>query len=158
MSSNQHYNSSSYCGCSGAPLEEHLAQSSLWPEIAKLYGHGAELFCLAASPSGDLVASACKAQTSTTAAIWLWDTKRWTAIGSLTAHGLTITQLQFSPNGQRLLSVSRDRTFAVYDRVPGELPQDWSRHLVAVSSKCGWVLSGRTLFTARLLPICCLST
>lgn len=103
----------------GAPLEEHLAQSSLWPEIAKLYGHGAELFCLAASPSGDLIASACKAQTSSTAAVWLWDTKKWTAIGSLVAHGLTVTQLQFSPNGQKLLSVSRDRTFALYDRIPG---------------------------------------
>lgn len=103
----------------GPPLEEHLAQSSLWPEVAKLYGHGAELFCVAASPSGDLLASACKAQTSSTAAVWLWDTSTWTALGSLTAHSLTVTQLQFSPDGQWLLSVSRDRTVAVYQRGTG---------------------------------------
>lgn len=107
--------------CTGPPLEEHLAQSSLWPEVAKLYGHGAELFCVAASPSGDLLASACKAQTSSTAAVWLWDTSTWAALGSLTAHSLTVTQLQFSPDGQWLLSVSRDRTVAVYQRGTGGL-------------------------------------
>ncbi|KAL3133219.1 hypothetical protein ABBQ38_007106 [Trebouxia sp. C0009 RCD-2024] len=106
----------------GPPLEEHLAQSSLWPEVAKLYGHGAELFCVAASPSGDLLASACKAQTSSTAAIWLWDTTTWAALGSLTAHSLTVTQLQFSPDGRWLLSVSRDRTVAVYQRGTGSVP------------------------------------
>ena len=104
----------------GPPLEEHLAQSSLWPEVAKLYGHGAELFCVAASPSGDILASACKAQTTATAAVWLWDTTTWAAVGSLTAHSLTVTQLQFSPDGASLLSVSRDRTIAVYTKASGE--------------------------------------
>ncbi|KAL0035271.1 hypothetical protein WJX79_009557 [Trebouxia sp. C0005] len=107
---------------SGPPLEEHLAQSSLWPEVAKLYGHGAELFCVAASPSGDILASACKAQTTATAAVWLWDTTTWAALGSLTAHSLTVTQLQFSPDGHSLLSVSRDRTIAVYTKALGPVP------------------------------------
>lgn len=44
------------------PLEEHLAQSTLWPEIFKLYGHGNDLFCVAADPLGQLFASACKSQ------------------------------------------------------------------------------------------------
>lgn len=104
----------------GPPLEEHLAQSSLWPEIGKLYGHGAELFCVAATPAGDLLASACKAQTSSTAAVWLWDTATWTAVGSVVAHSLTVTQLQFSPDGQTLVSVSRDRTITVYARQTGK--------------------------------------
>lgn len=107
---------------SGPPLEEHLAQSSLWPEVAKLYGHGAELFCVAASPSGDILASACKAQSSATAAVWLWDTTTWAALGSLTAHTLTVTQLQFSPDGGSLLSVSRDRTVALYTKASGPVP------------------------------------
>ena len=109
------------CLCAGPPLEEHLAQSSLWPEIAKLYGHGAEIFCVAASPSGDMLASACKAQTSSTAAVWLWETATWAALGSMTAHSLTVTQLLFSPDGQLLLSVSRDRTAAVYRKGTGVL-------------------------------------
>ena len=113
------------CGCcAGPPLEEHLAQSSLWPEVAKLYGHGAELFCVAASPSGDVLASACKAQSSSTAAVWLWDTHTWAALGSVPAHNLTVTQLHFSPDGQWLLSASRDRTVALYQKAAGQ-PSAW---------------------------------
>ena len=128
--------------CAGPPLEEHLAQSSLWPEVAKLYGHGAELFCVAASPSGDLLASACKAQTSSTAAVWLWDTTTWAALGSLTAHSLTVTQLEFSPDGQWLLSVSRDRTVAVYQRGTGVRFADLFLHGLTSVLSCllaqGW--------------------
>ena len=46
----------------GPPLEEHLAQNTLWPEVIKLYGHGNDLYCVAADPLGEFVASACKAQ------------------------------------------------------------------------------------------------
>lgn len=44
------------------PLEEFLQQSSLWPEVFKAYGHGNDLFCMAASPAGQFLASACKSQ------------------------------------------------------------------------------------------------
>ena len=43
----------------GAPLEEHLGQSTLWPEAHKLYGHAGELSALAADPRGRFIASAC---------------------------------------------------------------------------------------------------
>lgn len=44
------------------PLEEHLQQSSLWPEIYKVYGHGNEVYSLAADPRQEYLASTCKAQ------------------------------------------------------------------------------------------------
>lgn len=54
------------------PLEEHLAQSTLWPEIVKLYGHGNDLFCVAADPQGRYFASACKSQVTSAAPVLSW--------------------------------------------------------------------------------------
>lgn len=47
-------------------------QNTLWPEVQKLYGHGYELFALAARHDGALLASACKATTAEHAAIIIW--------------------------------------------------------------------------------------
>ncbi|KAJ7377041.1 Elongator subunit elp2 [Desmophyllum pertusum] len=41
------------------------------------YGHGYEIFCVAASPDGSLLASACKASKPEHAALILWDTATW---------------------------------------------------------------------------------
>jgi len=98
------------------PVEDVLLQNTLWPESEKLYGHGYEIFCLAASPDGSVVASACKASKADYANILVWSTDTWKQMGSLNAHGLTITQMEFSHNGQYLLSVSRDRTWALFKR------------------------------------------
>jgi elongator complex protein 2 len=100
----------------GPPLEEHLAQNTLWPEAHKLYGHGNEVYCLAADPRGELLASAARAQSPADAAIWLWDAARWAPAGALDAHALTVTQLAFSPDGERLASASRDRSVGVFAR------------------------------------------
>ena len=37
-----------------------MLQNTLWPETQKLYGHGYEIYCAAASPDGHYVATACK--------------------------------------------------------------------------------------------------
>ena len=89
----------------------------MWPEIQKLYGHGYELFSLAADPFGKLLVSASKAQQAEHAAIIVWNTGDWSQLGRLEAHNLTVTQMAFSPNGQKLVSVSRDRTWAVHERI-----------------------------------------
>lgn len=52
------------------PAEESLLQNTLWPELQKLYGHGYEVFCLAASK--ELIASACKAAKAEHAEVLLW--------------------------------------------------------------------------------------
>lgn len=48
----------------GPPLEEHLAQNTLWPEVFKLYGHANHIFSMATDPRGAYLASACKVEDS----------------------------------------------------------------------------------------------
>ncbi|XP_028155974.1 probable elongator complex protein 2 [Ostrinia furnacalis] len=101
------------------PTEETLMQNTLWPEVQKLYGHGYEVFALeasAASADGRLLASACKATTKEHASVLIWDTSNWQKLQVLVSHQLTVTQLAFSPDSQRLLSVSRDRRWTLYER------------------------------------------
>ncbi|EQL01295.1 elongator protein 2 [Ophiocordyceps sinensis CO18] len=94
---------------------------TLWPETEKLYGHGYEISCLAASHDGKLIASACKASSTNHAVIRLFETQRWTEVRPpLTAHSLTATRLRFSPDDEHLLSVGRDRQWAVFARSADE--------------------------------------
>ncbi|XP_061411659.1 elongator complex protein 2 isoform X1 [Lethenteron reissneri] len=105
------------------PMEDHLLQNTLWPEVQKLYGHGYEVFSVAAHPAGSLVASSCKASKPEHAAILLWDAGTWCVVGILSYHGLTVTQLAFSPDGSCLLAVSRDRTWSLWRHRDASQPQ-----------------------------------
>ena len=97
------------------PVEDHLARHTLWPEHEKLYGHGYEISCVAANNAGTLVATACKASSLDHAVIRLYETKDWREIKPpLSAHSLTVTSLVFSPDDRHLLSVGRDRQWALF--------------------------------------------
>jgi elongator complex protein 2 len=99
------------------PLEDHLSRHTLWPEIEKLYGHGYEISTLAASHDGSIIATACRATSIDHAVIRLFETKDWHEIKPpLMAHSLTVTRLRFSADDQYLLSVGRDRQWAVFQR------------------------------------------
>ncbi|KAK2761381.1 hypothetical protein FQN54_001903 [Arachnomyces sp. PD_36] len=99
------------------PFEDHLARHTLWPEHEKLYGHGYEISALAATKDRSLVATACKASSIDHAVIRLYDTGDWHEIKpSLVTHSLTITSLSFSSDDQLLLSVGRDRQWAIFQR------------------------------------------
>ncbi|KAL6440407.1 hypothetical protein ACFW04_003145 [Cataglyphis niger] len=111
------------------PTEEELAQNTLWPELQKLYGHGYEIFCMAARHDGQLLATACRSTSIEHSAIILWSTNTWSQVQKLFSHQLTVTQMQFSPNDRYLLSVSRDRRWSLFKN-EGE-----SYMLIAVSSK-----------------------
>ncbi|PNY24970.1 Elongator complex protein 2 [Tolypocladium capitatum] len=107
----------SYLEIDHPPLEETLSRHTLWPETEKLYGHGYELSCLTASHDGKLIASACKASSTNHAVIRLFEAERWTEIRPpLMAHSLTATRLRFSADDRFLLSVGRDRQWAVFER------------------------------------------
>jgi elongator complex protein 2 len=102
------------------PLEDHLSKHTLWPEIEKLYGHGYEISALVASHDGSVVATACKASSLEHAVIRLYETSTWTELKpSLTAHSLTVTRLRFSADDKYLLSVGRDRQWAVFENREG---------------------------------------
>ncbi|KAI3324975.1 elongator complex protein [Xylariaceae sp. AK1471] len=103
------------------PFEDSLSRHTLWPETEKLYGHGYEISCLAVSHGGHLVASACRASSVNHAVIRLFETRRWTEVKPpLTAHSLTATRLRFSADDRYLLSVGRDRQWAVFERDDAE--------------------------------------
>ncbi|OAA40336.1 elongator protein 2 [Metarhizium rileyi] len=107
----------SYLEIDHPPFEETLSRHTLWPESEKLYGHGYEISCLAASHDGKLIASACKASSANHAVIRLFETEKWTEIRPpLVAHSLTATRLRFSSDDRYLLSVGRDRQWAVFER------------------------------------------
>ncbi|TGO09282.1 hypothetical protein BTUL_0172g00040 [Botrytis tulipae] len=102
---------------SSPPLEDHLSRHTLWPETEKLYGHGYEISALAASHDGSIIATACKASSIDHAVIRLFETKEWHELKpSLTAHSLTVARLRFSTDDKYLLSVGRDRQWAIFKR------------------------------------------
>lgn len=116
------------------PFEDHLARHTLWPEHEKLYGHGYEISALATSHDRSLVATACKASSIDHAVIRLYDTGDWHEIKPpLTAHSLTITSLSFSKDDQLLLSVGRDRQWAIFQR--GE--EDMTKYTLLQSNPKG---------------------
>lgn len=98
------------------PTEETLLQNTLWPETQKLYGHeGYEIFALAASHDGKLLASACKAASVDHAQVLIWSCESWKFTQKLASHQLTVTQMEFSPDNRYLLSVSRDRRWTLFE-------------------------------------------
>jgi len=99
------------------PSEDQLSRHLLWPETEKLYGHGYEISCTAASHDGQLVATACRASSIDHALIRLYDTSNWLEVKpGLRSHSLTVTRLEFSPDDNYLLSVGRDRQWTVFER------------------------------------------
>lgn len=103
------------------PYEEHLLQHTLWPEVEKLYGHLYELISVDVSHDGKYIASSCKAATAEHAIVRLFNASTWKEAKSpIDAHSLTVTRTRFSHNDRWLLTVSRDRLWAISERNVGD--------------------------------------
>ena len=99
------------------PHEDLLSRSLLWPESEKLYGHGYEISSVATSHDSKVVATSCRATSTEHAVIRLYDTACWREIKPpLAAHTLTVTKIKFSRDNKYLLSVGRDRQWALFIR------------------------------------------
>ncbi|CAK7565580.1 MAG: Elongator subunit elp2 [Sporothrix epigloea] len=136
------------------PPEDILARNTLWPETEKLYGHGYEISCLAVSHDGAFVASACRASSLNHAVIRLFTTApHWTEVRPpLPLHTLTVTRLRFSEDDNFLLSVGRDRQWAVFARREKETTYTLAQHNAKAHTRmvldCAWAPStnGRRVF------------
>lgn len=103
------------------PSESELLSNTLFPEQDKLYGHGDELQCVAVSIDGRFIASSSRTHLAGDSSIRIWDSVTHRQLHVLRPHSLTVVRLSFSPSSGLLLSVSRDRKFALTDPHVGEI-------------------------------------
>jgi elongator complex protein 2 len=100
-----------------APLNEELLQcgATVHEEKRKLYGHGNECYAVVTSPDYSLTFTAAKGSRPDESQLLVWRVEGWKLEQRLTDHTLTITAMSVSSDGRWLLTVSRDRSFAVYE-------------------------------------------
>jgi elongator complex protein 2 len=133
------------------PLEDHLSKHLLWPELQKLYGHGFEISAVSVSHDGSLIATACKASSIDHAVIRIYDTNNWRELPKpLTAHSLTITSMEWSPDDKYLLSVGRDRIWAISERDGHNFEVTTAKGHTRMILDCSWapLSAGRLFATA----------
>ncbi|KAF7313748.1 hypothetical protein HMN09_00531900 [Mycena chlorophos] len=133
------------------PFEGELAATTLWPETEKIFGHGYESISLAASNSRRYIATACKASTAEHAVVRVYDTGKWQPVGQpLAGHTLTVTRIAFSPDDRFILSVSRDRTWRLFeaDGDKGFLPVASDKSHGRIIWDCAWARESNIFVTA----------
>ncbi|KAI0722960.1 WD40 repeat-like protein [Earliella scabrosa] len=132
------------------PFEGELAAVTLWPEVEKVFGHGYESIALAVSNNKQYIATACKATTPEHAVVRIYDTQTWQPFGQpLAGHNLTVTQIAFSPDDALILSVSRDRTWRLFEkREDGYVPIAADKSHGRIIWDCAWAPEGDVFATA----------
>ncbi|TFK93928.1 WD40 repeat-like protein [Polyporus arcularius HHB13444] len=132
------------------PFEGELAAITLWPEVEKIFGHGYESIALAVSNNKQYIATACKATTPEHAVVRVYDTQTWQLFGQpLAGHSLTVTQIAFSPDDSQILSVSRDRTWRLFEKSEdGYVPIAADKSHGRIIWDCAWAPDGDVFATA----------
>lgn len=91
-----------------------LARLSYWTTLTS------QLVSMAASHSGRLLATSCRATTAEHAVVRLVSTSSWNTVAILPGHTLTVTRIQFSPDDRYILTCSRDRGWRVFSQAEGK--------------------------------------
>ncbi|KII94803.1 hypothetical protein PLICRDRAFT_33611 [Plicaturopsis crispa FD-325 SS-3] len=133
------------------PFEGELASATLWPEIEKVFGHGYESISLAVSPSRKFIATSCKATTAEHAVVRIYETNTWQPVGRpLEGHSLTVTRIAFSPDDRYVLTVSRDRSWRLFEThaEEGFIPVAADKSHARIIWDCAWAHEGDVFATA----------
>ena len=78
------------------PDEDFLSNNTLWPEEAKMYGHGNEVYTIDISHDGKFLASGQKAQEVKNAKLYLWEKKKKKLIKQLLLYKLVLVLMIIS--------------------------------------------------------------
>ncbi|KAF9006442.1 WD40 repeat-like protein [Cyathus striatus] len=133
------------------PFEGELSSSTLWPEVEKIFGHGYESITLGISHSRKRIATACKATNPEHALIRIYDTNTYRSIGEpLAGHALTVTRIAFSSDDRLILSVSRDRSWRLFEMQPngGYAPVAADKSHSRIIWDCAWNADSNAFATA----------
>ncbi|KIM46249.1 hypothetical protein M413DRAFT_16963 [Hebeloma cylindrosporum] len=133
------------------PFDGELASITLWPETEKIYGHGYESITLAVSTSRTLIATACKSTNAEHAVVRVYDTTSYKPVGApLSGHVLTVTRIAFSPDDRYILTVSRDRSWRLFElQVTGAYtPTGTDKSHGRIIWDCAWAAEGDIFATA----------
>ncbi|KAI0663098.1 WD40 repeat-like protein [Cubamyces menziesii] len=133
------------------PFEGELAAVTLWPEIEKVFGHGYESIALEVSNNKQYIATACKATSAEHAVVRVYETQTWQPVGTpLAGHNLTVTRIAFSPDDSLILTVSRDRTWRLFERTEdsGFVPVAADKSHGRIIWDCAWAPEGDIFATA----------
>jgi len=137
------------------PDEDFLYNNCLWPEHSKLYGHGYEIISIGVSHDGNLIASGGKSQTEKHSKLFLWDSLKNKLSKKLDGHVLTIVQIEFSYDDNYILTVSRDRSLCLFEKVISKNDKGMDYELVQLEKEthgriiwgCSWSKDSKIFFT-----------